>query len=310
MQAARVAGTTPAGVSPEQRRREEELVREHLPLVGYLVSEALGKLPSHVRRDDLTAAGMTGLALAARAFEPDRSVPFGRFAALRVRGAIVDELRSQDWASRGVRAKARTREQTVDALSNVLGRPPTPEELAESLGISVPTLRADEQDLHRALVLSLSPIASGTDETGSDSSEHLLPAEHRTPESELLEREQRAYLHDAISCLPDRLRTVVVGYFLDDRPMAEIAAELGVTESRVSQMRGEAVGLLRGSMNAHLGGVPETESPTDGLVARRREAYFASVGAHRDFRARLSTMSPVSTTERGASTPAPVMRSA
>jgi RNA polymerase sigma factor for flagellar operon FliA len=303
-------GAASHGVTPEQRRIEEELVREHLPLVGYLVSEALGKLPSHVRREDLTAAGMTGLALAARGFEPERGVPFGRFAALRVRGAIVDELRSQDWASRGVRAKARTREQTIDALTGAMGRPPTPDELAESLGISVATLRTDEQDLHRALVLSLSPIAPGGEESG-EGSEHLLPAEHRTPESELLEREQRAYLHDAIACLPDRLRIVITGYFLDDRPMAEIAAELGVTESRVSQMRGEAVALLRGSMNAHLGdGSPgergrSDNPPADGLVARRRETYFASVGAHRDFRARLTTAAPAFTPAA-----APVMRSA
>jgi RNA polymerase sigma factor for flagellar operon FliA len=294
----------------EQRRIEDVLVRENLPLVGYLVNEALAKVPSHVRREDLTAAGMAGLALAARSFEEERGVPFARFATLRIRGSIVDELRSQDWASRGVRAKARTREQAIDSLTASLGRPPTPAETADALGISVASLQADEQDLHRAVVLSISvPNETGEDggPTGTDA---LLPADTRTPESEILEREQRAYLYDAVACLPERLRTVVVGYFLDDRPMAELAAELGVTESRVSQMRGEAVTLLRESMRTHLDARTVAERPVEGLVARRREAYFAAVATRSDYRSRISARQPYGVPAQAEALPDAVVRSA
>jgi RNA polymerase sigma factor for flagellar operon FliA len=273
-------------VSPEQRTREDTLVREHLPLVGYLVAEALGRLPAHVRREDLTAAGMVALALAARAYDPERGVPFGRFASVRIRGAILDELRSQDWASRSVRSKARAREHALEMLTAGLGRPPTPEELAESMGITVDSLRSDEDDVHRAVVLSLSATPTSDDDTGLVD---LLPPDRATPESLLLERERRAFLLDAVACLPDRLRTVVVGYFLNDRPMAEIAAELGVTESRISQMRAEAVTLLRSGMDAQFepDRLERPERP-DSVVWRRREAYHAAVASHRDFRSRLS----------------------
>src|SRR4051812_30031163 len=86
---------------------EAALVTESLPLVGYLVSEMIGRVPAHVSRDDLTSAALAALAFAARGFDPSRGVPFGRFASSRIRGAIIDELRSNDWASRSVRSKAR-----------------------------------------------------------------------------------------------------------------------------------------------------------------------------------------------------------
>jgi RNA polymerase sigma factor for flagellar operon FliA len=267
---------------------EDALVRESLPLVGYLVNEALSKLPSHVRREDLSAAGMAALAVAARSYEPERGVPFGRFASLRVRGAIVDELRSQDWASRSVRAKARARDRMNESLTATLGRTPTKGELADSLGISVASLESDVDDVHRSLVLSLSggPTEGGADENMLDS---LLPAEMRTPESEILERERLSYLRDAVECLPERLRAVIVGYFLEDRPMAEIAAELGVTESRISQMRAEAVTLLRGSLTSVLEPdlAPRNDNP-QGLVSRRRESYYGAVAARSDYRTRVS----------------------
>jgi RNA polymerase sigma factor FliA len=104
----------------------------------------------------------------------------------------------------------------------------------------------------------------------------------------LVKRERLSYLVDAISALPARLRTVVTGYFFEERPMQEIAGELGVTESRVSQLRSEALVLLRDGLNAHLD--PDVLSPEarpDGRVARRRAAYYAAIGAASDYRARL-----------------------
>jgi DNA-directed RNA polymerase specialized sigma subunit len=102
-----------------------ELVRTHLPLVGHLVREMLVRLPAHVRRDELVSAGTLALVMSARAYDPERGVPFARFAAIRIRGALIDELRSMDWASRGVRSGARDSTGCASgSRSRSAGRPP------------------------------------------------------------------------------------------------------------------------------------------------------------------------------------------
>src|SRR5919197_203834 len=121
--------TTAAG--PATARDLDDLVREHLPLVGHLVRELLYRIPSHVNRDDLVSAGMTALVTAARGFDPSRGTPFGRFAAARIRGALLDELRGLDWASRSVRVRARRLETAQQELTAALGRTPSNQELAE-----------------------------------------------------------------------------------------------------------------------------------------------------------------------------------
>jgi RNA polymerase sigma factor FliA len=284
-----MAGTenlTPS-TSQVERGSDDELVRENLPLVGYLVAEAASKLPGHVSRDDLTSSAMMALAQAARGFDAERGVPFARFATMRIRGAIIDELRSHDWASRSVRIKARQRAAAEEALAAVLGRHPTHAELATHLGISAHELSSVEEDVHRSVVLSL----QGFSDAGT--LEGMLPHQDPGPEDVVLNRERASYLVDAVSALPERLRLVVEGYFFQERPMAELAAELGVTESRISQMRAEALALLKDGMNAML--APEelaTDSRPDGCVARRKAAYYATIAASSDYRARLSAPVP------------------
>src|SRR5947209_2731390 len=142
--------------NPEfERGSDDELVREHIALVGYLVAEAASKLPGHVNRDDLTSAGMMALAQAARSFEADRGVPFARYASMRIRGGIIDELRGHDWASRSVRIKARQRAAAEETLASELGRHPTAQELAAHLNLSLGELASVEEDVHRSVVLSL-----------------------------------------------------------------------------------------------------------------------------------------------------------
>ncbi len=264
--------------------REDELIRQHLALVGYAVSDLCRRLPAHVRRDDLESAGMAALAMAVRSFEEERGVPFARYAARRIQGALLDELRGHDWASRSVRRRTREHDDVAESLARRLGRPATTEELAAGMGVTVAELDAHRNDVHRSVVLSFQAVV---DVTGVD---NVLPSVEPTPVEVLLDRERDAYLHDAVATLPERLRTVVRGVFFDERPMAEIAAELEVTESRVSQMRGEALALLRDGMIAHLS--PESlpaEEPPDGRVARRKEAYYAAIAARSDFRARLTS---------------------
>ena len=262
------------------------LVREALPLVGHIVREMLGRVPAHVSRDDLMSAGMLALVQAANAFDPERGVTFSGYAATRIRGAIVDELRGLDWASRSVRRRARQVDETRNKLAVTLGRVPTDAEVAQVMGIGVTELQSHRDDVARASVASLDGFEEGT-------ADELLPASNLSPVDVLEQREKVSYLHDAVAQLPERLRVVIEKYFFQGLPMADIAAELGVTESRVSQLRAEAVGLMRGALTAALEPErKEVHARPNGCVAKRKEAYYASVAAHRGFAARVSTPSP------------------
>lgn len=272
---------------PGSTSEQDRLITEHIPLVGHIVRETLGRLPGHVGRDDLMSAGLTALVQAARGFDASRGVPFGRYAATRIRGAIVDELRGIDWASRSVRRMAREVEQARVTMTATLGRTPTADEIAAALGVSPEEVAANDDDVNRASLMSL----QGFGETPIDS---LIPSAVPSPEAALEHREQLGYLVDAISELPERLRTVVQDYFFAERPMADIAADLHITESRVSQMRAEALTLLRDAMNSAL--APELVTPhprPDGAAARRRNAYFDAVAARRSVSARLGALAAV-----------------
>jgi RNA polymerase sigma factor for flagellar operon FliA len=261
----------------------EALVRQTLPLVGHIVRDMLGRVPSHVSRDDLMSAGMLALVQAAKAFDPERGVSFSSYAATRIRGAIVDELRGLDWASRSVRRRARQVDDARNSLAVTLGRVASDAEVAQALGMGISELNSHRDDVARASVVSLQGFEDGA-------ADELLPSSGLTPVDVLEQRERVAYLHDAVEHLPERLRVVVEGYFFNGLPMADIAEELGVTESRVSQLRAEAVTLLKGALTAALEpDRKEKHARPDGCVAKRKEAYYASVAAHRSFSARLST---------------------
>jgi RNA polymerase sigma factor for flagellar operon FliA len=251
----------------------DELITTHMPLVGHIVRETMGRVPSHVSRDDLTSAGLTALVLAARAYDEERGVPFDRYAAQRIRGALLDELRSVDWASRSVRRRARDLAETRSRLANLLGRTPTAAEVANAAGMSEEEVAANDEDVSRAQVLSL----QGTSATPI---EELIATRAPSPEELVEHTERLTYLREAIEELPERLRVVVQDYFFSERPMADIAADLGVTDSRISQMRAEALTLLRDALNHAL--EPALVKPTGktgGVAQRRRESYFAAVAA-------------------------------
>ncbi|KAA1417839.1 sigma-70 family RNA polymerase sigma factor [Nocardioides humilatus] len=244
-----------------------------MPLVGHIVRETMSRVPSHVSRDDLVSAGLTALVQASQAFDASRGVPFDRYASTRIRGAVLDGLRSIDWASRSVRRRARDLDESRNRLATVLGRMPTLAEVAQAAGLTEQEAKANEDDISRAQVLSLQASTN-------TSLDELLPARAPSPEALIEQQEQLTYLTEAIAELPDRLRTVVEDYFFAERPMADIAADLGVTDSRISQMRAEALRLLRDALNHALEPSLVTEVGKQGGCAnRRREAYFAAVAA-------------------------------
>jgi RNA polymerase sigma factor for flagellar operon FliA len=245
-----------------------------------MVREMLFKVPAHVHRDDLASAGYAALVTAAQSFDDERGIPFGRFAAMRVRGALLDELRSMDWASRSVRARARRAETARAELTARLGRTPNAQELAQLLGVAVSELSNVDDDVQRAAVLSLQGFAAGT-------ADDLVTEPTLNPEEMLLHRERIGYLHDAVAVLPERLRYVVEASFLQERPLSEVAASLGVTESRVSQLRTEALALLKDGLTTHME-QQESSVGRDGCVARRRAVYAAQIAARSTMSTRLS----------------------
>jgi RNA polymerase sigma factor for flagellar operon FliA len=232
--AAPVAGVTAAAV--------EELVRSHLPLAHHLVREVSNRVPAHVLRDDLVSAAMFALATSARSFDASMGTSFAAYASMRIRGALTDELRSMDWATRSVRSKARQVDATRRDLEHQLGRTPTTPQLAAALGVTVAELATIESDTARADVVSLHALPNDADD--------LLPGVEDGPESFALRRETLVELRAAIDGLPSRLSFVVEQYFFAQRKMHDIAAELGVTESRVSQLRTEALVRLRALMHS------------------------------------------------------------
>ena len=261
---------------------QENLIRQHMPLVGHLVREMLTRIPNHIHRDDLTSAGLHALVTAARGWDPDRGIPFHRFATTRIRGAILDELRSLDWATRSVRSKARATDATRQSLTTTLGRTPTADELAQALGTTTTDLHQTDNDVQRATVLSLQGFTT-------TSADDMVTEPNPGPEDMLLRREQIGYLHHAIASLPERLQTVITEYFLNERPMAEIAADLGVTESRISQLRAEALSLLKDGLNTHLDPdlAPAPENP-ESITARRRASYYTTIAGNTSLRTRLA----------------------
>jgi RNA polymerase sigma factor for flagellar operon FliA len=261
---------------------EEVVVREHLALVGHVVSQVAGRLPGHVARDELTSAGLLALVLAARAFDPGRGVPFASFALIRIRGAITDELRSMDWASRAVRSKARELARVRAELTSALGRAPVREELAAALGCSVAAVDGVDADVERASVRSLQELDAEDD--------RALPTDAGyAPEALLLKREQVGLLHDCIAELPDRLRVVVQRYYFQQHKMADIAADLGVTESRVSQLRAEALAYFRAALHAaDPDGMPAPARPN-----RAHTAYAGTVTTRSTLPQRLHHTTPL-----------------
>ena len=283
----RVGCGSPAAVAlvtsgdAEPRTAVTRLVEAHVSLVEILVCERLRTVPRHVDRNDLLSAGMLALVLAASAFDGSRGVPFSSFAAFRIRGALIDELRGMDWASRSVRSRLRDADATRHALEASLGRSPSESEVAGALGIGVRELAALHADAARGTVVSLQGFAP-------DGVHDVLPDPGHGPEGLLLQREQLGYLHDAVEALPERLRYVVRAYFFQDRPMQEIAAELSVTQSRVSQLCAEATALIRDGLNAQLD--PEALAPLarSGRAAATRARYYDDVATRSTLAGRLA----------------------
>lgn len=250
----------------------ERLMDEHVQLVRRIVYGMAKALPRHVDLDDLVGAGLLGLHQAAATFDPSRGVPFAAYAQQRIRGAVVDSLRTADLASRTFRHRIRAVAHVTDELTVELGRVPTPEEIGTRSGLSQRMVEAAGVDGHQAVVLHLDSVVDDPSYCSALADDAADPAE------QLVDAERRALAVDALEALPERLRYVVATTVLADTLYAEVAQTLGVTESRVSQMRSEALELMRGAIDEHLG-TGDVAELDDGRRGRRIAAYRRKVAA-------------------------------
>jgi RNA polymerase sigma factor for flagellar operon FliA len=260
------------------------LIEAHLPLVRQVLSSVAGHFPRHADREEMAQAARLGLVEAAHRYDPERGVPFERWAALRIRGAILDSVRAVDFAPRTLRSSMRQAEGARTELESELRRTPTAHEHAERLGISVRELTSLEGRAHRALVISLDAGVDRSDDEPRTLANTIVDPHQPNPLSLLETLEQSTYVRDALLELPERLRDVVTSYFLEGEASSSIAARLGVTESRVSQMRSEALAMLRTAMAAVY-----SDAPVEGTG--RDRAFAAAVAGRSSYASRV-TLTP------------------
>jgi len=261
-----------------------DAIEQYLPLVHHIVFQVAVHFPRHVEREELARAGALGLVEAAARYDADRGVPFERFAAQRIRGAILDAVRAADWAPRSVRSFARSVEETEQSLATQLGRRPTPDELAEQLGVTPTELARLHERTYRSAVLALDHTVV-TDDDEELTLGDTLVGQMAEPDQLLEHRELHGFVRDAVRLLPERHRLVIVGYFIEGHTSADLARFLGVTESRISQLRSEALEMLKDGIQAQFD--PRPGEPA-GRAARRKAAYAEAIAAERDWRERLA----------------------
>jgi RNA polymerase sigma factor for flagellar operon FliA len=228
----------------------DELIVSHLPLVKFLVGRIASQLPSHLDQEDLMSAAIIGLITAAERFDPSRGVQFKTFAEQRIRGTIIDELRSQDWLTRSLRDKFKRLEREFVKLEHRFGRNPTSEEVADSLKMTVDEYHQMLEEIHLLSFVSLDE--SWEDEDGSPFGllDILEDKSIENPQSQLMARQMLESLTESIEGLPEKERLVVTLYYYEELNLKEIGAVLELSESRISQLHSQAIVRLRAKMKS------------------------------------------------------------
>jgi RNA polymerase sigma factor FliA len=224
------------------------------PLVKYVAGRMSSGLPAHVDEADLISYGLGGLIFAIERFDLSREIKFETYAITRIRGAIIDELRSLDWVPRSVRARAREIERVNMKLEARLQRAPTDEEMAGELKVSVEEFHEALLQISNSTIVALDELWSVSDSSGDQVSLLDTIPDHGAPDPEAVvdQGELRDRIADAIAALPEREKLVIALYYYENLTLREIGEVLGVTESRVSQLHTKAVLRLRSKLGGEL----------------------------------------------------------
>ena len=217
---------------------EDRLVADYAPLVKRLAHHLAGRLPDSVQVDDLVQAGMLGLLEAARRYRPDGGARFETYATTRIRGAMVDALRPNDWTPRSVNRRAREMAEAVQRVEHRQGRAASDAEIMQEMGLDAEAYHRAMRDVATARLLSLDELA----DSGNPGAE---PTDPVTPEAAASEVSFRSALAEAIRGLPEREQQLLALYYDEELNLREIGAVLGVSESRVCQLHGQALVRLR-----------------------------------------------------------------
>ena len=227
----------------------ERLILQYSPLVKYVAGRVSVGLPATIEHADLVSYGMFGLIDAIEKFDLAKGVKFETFAIARIKGSIIDELRSIDWIPRSVRSKAREVEKALTTLEVKLRRTPTEEELAAELDMGIKELRQVLTQVSLVSVVALDESFAGEDAERQALVDTLQDPKAADPESSYEDVEMRAMLAEALNRMSEREKTVLVLYYFEGMTLAQIGQVLGVTESRVCQMHTKAVLGLRAKMS-------------------------------------------------------------
>ncbi len=222
------------------------MLKQYSPLVRRLAHQMIAKLPANVEIDDLIQVGMIGLTDALSRFDADQGVQFETFATQRIRGAMLDELRGSDWMSRGNRKSQRDIEVAVRRLEHKLGRAPQESEIAKEMGVTLTEYQDLLNKVRGTQLVYLEDM--GGDEGDNDYLDRHVTEEGADPLAQLSDRRMREALIEAIKTLPEREQYVMSMYYEQDMNLKEIAAVLGVTESRVCQLHSQSIARLRAKM--------------------------------------------------------------
>jgi RNA polymerase sigma factor for flagellar operon FliA len=219
------------------------MLHQYSPLVRRLAHQMIAKLPANVEIDDLIQVGMIGLTDALSRFDAGQGVQFETFATQRIRGAMLDELRGADWLSRGTRKQQRDIESAVHRLEQRLGRAPAESEIAKEMGMTLPAYQEMLGKVRGTQLIYLEDMSG--DDGDSDYLDRHVADEGNDPLSLMEDHRMREALVEAIKNLPEREQYVMSMYYEQDMNLKEIAAVLGVTESRVCQLHSQSIARLR-----------------------------------------------------------------
>lgn len=239
MEAGKQAGT-------ETAQERDVLLMEHLPTVRYIARRIHERLPQHVDLDDLVSAGVVGLIDAFSKFDHSKKVQFKSYAQFRIRGAILDSLRTLDWSPRELRRKGRAVEEAIRAVTQRMRRAPTEQEIASEMKLSLAEYQQLLGDLKGLEIGSLHMERS--EDSGDEELAYIPGSPEDDPLFRCLKGEMKQRLADAIEDLPEKERMVLTLYYYEELTMREIGLTLGVVESRVSQIHSSAVLRLRSSL--------------------------------------------------------------
>lgn len=233
-----------------KRHVRDQLILQYSPLVKYVAGRVAAGLPNSVDQGDLVSCGMFGLVDAIEKFDPERGFRFETYAITRIRGAIMDELRSMDWVPRSVRTKVRRIEEAMATLEARLHRPPTDAELAGELAVTVPQLQQMLSQISMTGVAALDELLSMGGEGGASVTlGDTIAGESEDPSDVFESTEMSERLRDAVAALPDRERMVLGLYYYEGLTLAQIGEVIGVTESRVCQIHTKSMLQLRSRLN-------------------------------------------------------------